>query len=321
MRLTTIKDQRENLEEAFSSLNNFLNIVALISLLLACIGVASSVLIYVKTKVQNIAILRCLGMKGEEAFMVYFLQIFFLGTLSVLLGVAIGSGIQVLLPIILKGLLPYEVVMTLSVSASIKGFLMGIIMTTLFALGPLLAVRKISPLKTLRVSDEPLKADPLRWLIYVLIFLTIGGFIYSLIGLPMESAIFTLGILVSFGILFGVAKLVTWMVKKFFPHGASFSLRQGLANLYRPNNQTQTLIISIGLGTGILTLLFILQGLILNNVEGMGAGNQPNTIVFGIESEQKQEMEDIATSYDMPIIQHVPVVTCLLYTSPSPRDS
>lgn len=309
MRVTTIEDQRENLQEAFSSLNNFLNIVALISLLLACIGVASSVLIYVKTKVQSIAILRCLGMKGEEAFMVYFLQVFFLGTLSVLLGVIIGSLIQVLLPMVLKGFLPYEVNMTVSTSASINGFLMGILITTLFALGPLLGVRNITPLKTLRISDEPVKADPLRWLVYALIVLTVTGFMYTLTESIKDAAIFTLGILIAFLILFGVAKLVTWSVKKFFPQQASFVLRQGLSNLYRPNNQTQTLIVSIGLGTGILTLLFILQGLILGNVESMGAGNQPNTIVFGIEANQKEAMESIAHSHDMPVIQHVPVVT------------
>ena len=312
MRVTTIEDQRENLQEAFSNLNNFLNIVALISLLLACIGVASSVLIYVKTKVQSIAILRCLGMKGEEAFMVYFLQIFVLGAMSVLLGVAIGSIIQVILPLVLKGFLPYEVNMTISFPAMIKGFLMGILITTLFALGPLLSVRNIAPLKTLRISDDPIKADPLRWLIYLLIILSITGFLYSLTGSILESGIFSLGILASFLILFGVAKLVTWSVKKFFPQKASFVLRQGLSNLYRPNNQTQTLIVSIGLGTGILTLLFILQGLILGNVENMGVGNQPNMIVFGIESDQKEEIESITKSFDMPVIQHVPVVTMQL---------
>ena len=309
MRVTTIEDQRENLQEAFSNLNNFLNIVALISLLLACIGVASSVLIYVKTKVQSIAILRCLGMKGEEAFFVYFLQIFVLGVISVLMGVAIGSMIQVVLPIVLKGFLPYEVNMTLSYSGMIKGFLMGILITTLFALGPLLSVRNITPLKTLRISDDPVKADPLRWFIYALIILSIAGFMYTLTNSFFDTAVFTAGILVSFLILFGVAKLVTWSVKKFFPRKASFVLRQGLSNLYRPNNQTQTLIVSIGLGTGILTLLFILQGLILGNVENMGAGNQPNMIVFGIESDQKEEIETITKSFDMPVIQHVPVVT------------
>ncbi len=309
MRVTTIEDQRENLEEAFSNLNNFLNIVALISLLLACIGVASSVLIYVKTKVQSIAILRCLGMKGEEAFMVYFLQIFVLGVLSVILGIAIGSVIQLILPIVLKGFLPYEVNMTMSTSAIVKGFLMGVLSTTLFALGPLLGVRDVTPLKALRVSDEPLKSSPLRWLIYGLIVLSIAGFLYSLTGSFIDAGIFTLSILAAFLVLFGVAKLVTWAVRRFFPHNASFVLRQGLSNLYRPNNQTQTLVVSLGLGTGILTLLFILQGLILGNVEDMGAGNQPNMIVFGIETDQREEIEQITKSFDMPITQHVPVVT------------
>jgi len=308
-RVRTVEDQKENLEEAFSNLNNFLNIVALISLLLACIGVASSVLIYVKTKVQSIAILRCLGMKGEEAFAVYFLQIFILGTLSVLVGVALGSLIQLVLPIMLKGFLPYEVDMSISWPAMLKGFVMGVVITTLFALGPLLGVRKISPLKTLRVSDDIPDGDPLRWLVYGLIFLTITGFLYTLTGSVIESLVFTAAILIAFLILYGVAKIVTWAVRRFFPSNASFVTRQGLANLYRPNNQTQTLIVSIGLGTGILTLLFILQGLILGNVEGMGAGNQPNMIVFGIEADQKAELETLVGSYDMPVIQHVPVVT------------
>ncbi len=309
MRLTTIEDQRENLKEAFSNLNSFLNIVALISLLLACIGVASSVLIYVKTKVQSIAILRCLGMKGEEAFMVYFLQIFALGFLSVVLGVAIGSIMQLILPVVLKGFLPYEVNMTMSSSAIIKGLVMGVLSTTLFALGPLISVRKITPLKTLRINDDPLEADPLRWLVYGLIALSITGFLYSLTGSILEAGIFSLGILVAFLVLYGVAKCVVWSVRRFFPSNASFVLRQGLSNLYRPNNQTQTLVVSIGLGTGILTLLFILQGLILGNVEGMGAGNQPNMIVFGIEADQKDEIEAITNSFNMPVIQNVPVVT------------
>jgi putative ABC transport system permease protein len=308
-RVTTVEDQRENLQEAFSNLNNFLNIVALISLLLACIGVASSVLIYVKTKVQSIAILRCLGMKAEEAFMVYFLQIISLGTLSVIIGVILGSVIQVILPIVLKSFLPYEVNMSVSPVAMIKGFVMGVLITSLFALGPLLSIRKVTPLRTLRVSDDVQESDPLQWSIYGLIFLTITGFLYTLTGNVLEALIFSLGILIAFLILYGVAKSVTWAVRRFFPSSASFVVRQGLSNLYRPNNQTLTLIVSIGLGTGILTLLFILQGLILNNVEGMGVGNQPNMIVFGIEADQKQEIEELTESFDMPVIQNVPVVT------------
>jgi len=94
-----------------------------------------------------------------------------------------------------------------------------------------------------------------------------------------------------------------------FPSKASFVFRQGISNLYRPNNQTQTLIVSIGLGTAILTVLFVLQGMILSNVESMGAGNQPNMILYGIESNQKEKLEQLTESFEMPVLQHVPVVT------------
>lgn len=309
VRTTTVEDQKENLEQAFSSLNNFLNLVALISLLLACIGVASSVMIYVKGKIQSIAVLRCLGMKGIEAFLVYFVQIVFLGAISVTLGVLLGSAIQVVLPLVLKGFLPYEVSMSISPNAMIRGWVVGVVITTLFALGPLLTVRRISPLKTLRISDEVPARDPLQWLVYLAIIATITAFLWTLTGSWREAGIFTAGLAVAFGVLYGVAKVVAWAARRFFPSGASFVVRQGISNLYRPNNQTQTLIVSIGLGTAILTVLFVLQGLILSNVEGMGAGNQPNMILYGIESSQKQELEKLTTSYDMPVLQHVPVVT------------
>jgi len=96
MRVSTVEEQKENLEEAFSGLNNFLNLVALVALLLGCIGVASSVFIYVKSKIPSIAVFRCLGMSGNQAFMIYFIQIVGLGLLSVIAGVILGSGIQVL---------------------------------------------------------------------------------------------------------------------------------------------------------------------------------------------------------------------------------
>ena len=309
VRVTTVEDQKSNLEQAFSSLNTFLNLVALISLLLACIGVASSVLIYVKGKVSSIAILRCLGMQGQEAFLVYFLQIFVLGTIGVLLGVALGSVIQLVLPIVLKGFLPYEVNMSLSPSAMLSGFVVGTVITMLFALGPLLAVRKVSPLQTLRVSDATNSRDVWQWLVYGGIVLTIFAFLWQLTGYASDAAISTAGLAAAFAVLYAVAQLVTWAARRFFPSGAPFVVRQGIANLYRPNNQTRTLIVSIGLGTAILTVLFVLQGLILSNVTSMGAGNQPNMILYGIERAQKQPLEELTKTYDMPVLQHVPVVT------------
>jgi putative ABC transport system permease protein len=313
-RMTTVEDNRRRLDRAFSSLNSFLNLVALVSLILGCIGVASSVLIYIRSKIPSIAIMRCLGMKGKQAFGIFFAQIFIIGLIAVLIGVALGSLLQIALPIVLKDVLPYEVDLQISWKAIIQGFLIGIVITSLFAVIPLLSIRKISPLRTLRASyDEDQESrDPLKYLLYAVLLICLVVFLYSLTTKWLTAFAFTIGLLISFGLLYGLATVTMWVAKKFFPRRWSFVLRQGISNLYRPNNQTKTLIVSIGLGTAILTILYIIQGLILSNVDSMDAGNQPNTVLYGIESGQVAEVSRITEEYDMPVIQEVPIVTMRL---------
>ncbi len=313
-RITTMEDQRENLNEAFTNLNSFLNLVALVALLLGCIGVASSVMIYVREKMSSIAVFRCLGMKGNHAFLIYFIQIVTLGFIGVVIGAALGSAIQVYLPVVLGDFLPYEVNMEISWKAITQGLVIGLIVSILFALIPLLAIRNVSPLRTLRASfeEDVAKRDYLKWAAYSGIVLSIVGFLYSLTDSIQDSLIFTLGLAAAFGILYGVAAVVTWTVRKYLPRSWSFIFRQGLSNLYRPNNQTKTLLTSIGLGTVVLATLFIIQGLLLKNVSGMDAGNQPNMILYGIEKEQSNRLAEITESYDLPVIQQVPIVTMRL---------
>ena len=310
-RVSTIEDQKRNLNRAFSFLNSFLNLIALVSLILGCIGVASSVFIYVKSKIPSIAVFRCLGMRGSQAFMVYFLQIFILGFIAVLIGAFLGSLIQVALPVLLKNVLPYEVNMTISWKAIAQGVAIGSIVTSLFAVLPLLAIRLISPLRTLRSSfdEDVAPRDPLKWLIYLGIGGSLIGFLYTLTGEIRSSIIFTLALLIAFLLLFGVATFIMWLVSKVVPRNWNFMFRQGVSNLYRPDNQTRTLIVSIGLGTAILTMLYIIQGLILNNVNSMDAGSQPNMIVYGIETAQIDQIEEITKSHEMPVVQSVPIVT------------
>ena len=311
LRLQTIEGQKENLSEAFDGLNSFLNLVALVSLLLGCIGVASSVLIYVRTKIASIAVLRCLGMKGSHIFYVYLLQILSIGGLGVLIGIILGTLVQLLLPLVFQDFLPLAVTTEISWPAITEGGLIGMVITLLFALVPLLPVRRISPLRILRSSfEQDVQArDLAQWGTYGAIILSLLGFLWYLTGSFQNGLVFTLGLLFAFLLLFGVARLIIWGVKRFFPRQWSFVFRQGLANLFRPNNQTATLLVSIGLGTAILTTLFIIQNLLLANVSQMDAGNQPNVILYGIERDQMAGLSDITAEFDMPIVQQVPIVT------------
>src|SRR5690606_11835671 len=57
----TIQMRKENTGRAFSDMTEFLSLVGFVALLLGCIGVASAIQIYIREKINSIAILRCLG--------------------------------------------------------------------------------------------------------------------------------------------------------------------------------------------------------------------------------------------------------------------
>lgn len=309
----TIARRKRNLGRVFSYLTSFLNLVAFIALLLGCVGVASAVHIYIKEKVKTVAVLRCLGVKGSQAFLIYLVQIGIMGFLGSLIGAVLGSLIQVLLPQVLSDFLPVEVNFAISWSSILQGVLIGLGISILFALIPLLSIRNISPLRTLRASfDENQGSDPLRWFVYALIGLFIGVFAYIEIDGFLNALYFTLSLAGAFLLLTGLARGVIWLTRKYFPVSWNYIWRQSIANLYRPNNQTLTLIVSIGLGTALITILYFVQNMLLNQVAFADRNEQPNMVLFDIQNEQKQEVKTFTESFDLPVMQQVPIVTMRL---------
>jgi len=161
--------------------------------MLGCIGVASAVHIYVKDKLSVVAVLRCMGTSGRQAFFIFLLQIALLGFLGAVLGAMLGSGLQVLLPKVLSDFLPVEnVSANVSWTSIFSGMFTGLSISLLFATLPLLAIRKTSPLRTLNASFEQdtNERDWLRWLVYVAIFLFVAGFTFWQTGDRIVAMIF-----------------------------------------------------------------------------------------------------------------------------------
>ncbi|MEM9919633.1 MAG: FtsX-like permease family protein [Bacteroidota bacterium] len=311
----TVDSRKQGLGEAFQQMANFLNLVGFIALLLGCIGVASAVHIYIKDKIATVAILRCLGASGRQAFLIYLLQIAGFALIGSIAGALLGSGLQVLLPLVLSDFLPVENVSAdLSWDSIWQGVFTGLSISILFALIPLLGIRKTSPLRTLRASASlgEQERDPWRWLVFAAIALFVTAFSFMQTGGGRDAISFPIGLGVAFLLLAGVAKLVVWLVRKYFPTGWSYVSRQSIANLYRPNNQTLTLIVSIGLGSALISTLFFVQGLLLSQVELSGSEGQPNMILFDIQPKQQAGVNQLAREYDLPIIQQVPIITMRL---------
>ncbi len=310
----TIESQKEQTGRAFSDLTNFLSLVGFIALLLGCVGVASAVNIYIREKINTIAILRCLGVQSYEAFLIYLLQILGIGFIGSVAGAALGVVIQQFLPIVLKDFVAITITTGISWIAILQGVALGLIISLIFALLPLITLRNVSPLNTLRVvsNEGPASRDNARWLVYIFILIFIIGFSYLQLNSMREALFFTGGILLAFLLLTGTAQLLIYAVRRFFPSHWSYLWRQGLSNLFRPNNQTVILIVSIGLGTFFISTLFSVQSLLLNRITLSAGENQPNMVLFDIQSNQKDSTAQIARQFNLPVVQQVPIVNMRL---------
>lgn len=307
----TVASKKEDTGRSFKDVNRFLALSGFIALLLGCIGVGSAVHVYIREKLSSIATLRCLGVKSTEAFLIYLIQILAIGFIGAVTGSLLGTLIQFLLPMVLKDFIPVEITMQVSWWAIGQGILLGLIISALFALPSLLTVRHISPLNALRISFEKAgKAfDPLKWLVYLLILLFVFGFTWMQMSSWIQALAFTGGILIAFALLFALSKLLMWLVRRLLPDSASYLWRQGFANLYRPNNQTLMLTVSIGLSTAFICTLFFVQGILMNRVTLSSGSNQANMVLFDIQSEQKEAMAALVKSEKLPVMSQVPIVT------------
>jgi putative ABC transport system permease protein len=306
----TIESRKENTGRSFEDLTEFLALVGFIALLLGCIGVASAIHIYIREKINTIAILRCLGASSRQAFIIYLIQIIGIGLIGSMVGALLGTLIQQFLPMVLADFLPVKITVAISWAAIAQGILLGLIISILFALLPLVSVRNISPLNTLRLSfqETSLFKDPVKWLVYFLIVSFVFGFTYLQMGSLKKTLFFTSGVLAGFLVLAALAFAMMWLARRYFPSSWSYLWRQGFANLFRPNNQTLILVVSIGLGTAFICTLFFVQDILINRVTLSSSKNQPNMVLFDIQSDQKAAVSSLTKSMNLPVLQEVPIV-------------
>ena len=159
VRSRTVTQSEMATADAIENLSNFIGIVGLVALLLGGIGVASGVRAFVARKIDTVAVLRCLGASSGQVMTIYVVQAAAMGLLGAAAGAALGVAIQFILPSVLTQILPVDVRVSLVPTAVLTGLAVGGWIALIFALRPLLALRNVSPLQTLRRDTD---ADVLR---------------------------------------------------------------------------------------------------------------------------------------------------------------
>ncbi len=309
----TVEDEKRQTSRSFKDLTDFLELVAFVALLLGCIGVASSIYVYTKEKTGIVATLRCLGIKSSQAITIFLIQVSIFGLIGSILGGALGVSVQLFLPELLQDFIPISFTTTISWTSVFTGIAIGVVVSVLFAMLSLVSLRLVSPLQAIRAETETSqKFDRLQGIIALGLFVFITLLVYMQIDDWLDSLIFTSGLIGALVILGLIGFGLRWAIRRSLSPNVSFAWRQGLSNLYRPHNQTTILIITLGLGTSFIATVLFVQNMLIERVSISGAGDRPNTVLFDIQTPQKDEVKELTLDYDLPILQEVPIVTMRL---------
>ncbi|MGI9077250.1 MAG: ABC transporter permease [Gemmatimonadaceae bacterium] len=313
VRSQTVEQTERNLTEAIGDLGRFLGLVGLVALLLGGVGVASAIHAYVIEKRDTAAILRCLGASGKQIMAIYVMEAAAMGLIGALAGAIAGVFVQFALPLAIGDFIPVDVQLRLEPLAITAGFGVGVLVAVLFAIRPLLALRRVSPLQTLRQDASPASSrriwrDGAQMAAATVLALCVVGVAIARTGSWKDGTVVAAGLAAAVGILWGSATLLTYSARRVLRERWPFVVRQGIANLYRPANQTRPVMLSLGFGAFLLSTLYLVQANLLRRLQLGSDATQANLVLFDIQEDQISGVDSLVRASGFPVLQRVPVV-------------
>jgi putative ABC transport system permease protein len=308
----TVAERKRNLGRALENIEGFMSLVGFVALFLGGIGIASAIHGYVRQKITTVAVLRCLGATAGQSFAVYLTQGLALGIFGAVVGALLGIAVQAGLWLLFKDIMPLQVGLTLAWPAIGRGMVAGLTICLLFTILPLLAVRKVSPLVALRSAfAEKAGTAPDAWRVTIGVFIGASVAIFAIwqTNSLRNGLGFTAMLAIGFGVLGGLAQLVSWAARKWFPRRAPYVARQGVANLYRPQNRTALLVLALGLGTYLMVTLFLTRSTLLKEIELSGGPGRANLMFFDIQDDQIDDLKKVVAAEGAPVLVEAPIVT------------
>jgi len=301
------------LASAIDQLHDYLAIVGLIALLLGGIGVASGVHAFVMRKIDPVAILRCVGATSWQVLAIYTMQAGVMGLVGAAAGVVVGLGIQFAMPYVLHDFLPVDVDLHLAPRPIFLGLAIGVWVALLFAMRPLVALRRVSPLQALRREPDAdalrrARWDPLRIALSLAIAASVLALGLSRANTPRRGVGFTLAIAGAIGILWLSAAGLSWAARRLIRPSWPFPLRQGIASLYRPGNQTRAVVLALGFGVFLMGTLYQVQYNILRSLDLRLGEARANVVFFDVQENQQAGIDSVIHAAREELIDETPIV-------------
>ncbi len=275
--------------EGLDRAEGYLSLVGFAVLVLGGVGVSSVVRVFVQEKRRSVAILKCLGARPGQVLAAYLLQVVGLALLGGGLGLLLARLALAALPADLLGAFG-DLSLQLSWSAAAQSLLLGVLVALLFALPPLLEVRRVKPLLVLRDETAPGGADPLGRLAVGLAVVCLLGLAALSAGSLQTALVAAAGFALVALLLLGLSALLV-RAAGLLARRLRFPFRQALLRLGRPGNTTRPVVLALGLGSFFVLALYDLRAELLRQLDAQRGTGAADLFLIDVQPDQAEALQ------------------------------
>lgn len=306
----TLADRRKGFGRVMRDAERYLVLIGLLAMVIGSVGVGGGVSQFLREKLTDIAVLRCIGATPARTVLYYGGELALVGLVAALIAAALGVGLQHLFPLLVGRLVPIPVTTELAFDKVAIGVAAGLGMVLLSALVPLLSVRTVSPQLVLREGGEAVsRRDPLAWLVQLAIVLLFTLWARTLLRSFRSALFFGAGIVGFVVALMVLTGAVAWCVRRIPRRLLSYEMWLGIQQVGRPGNRTGTLLTATAATTFLVVLVLNARGLVLGAVDQGSVSSGPNMIVFDIQEDQREPIKQVLAEEGLAFLEESPVVT------------
>ncbi|MBX3299785.1 MAG: ABC transporter permease [Acidobacteria bacterium] len=309
VQIASYKEQQENISDQFTRTENYLALTGLLILVLGGVGVWNVARAFVEQKRKTVAVLKCLGAGGGSVIAVYVLQTLSLGLIGSILGAAMAQGTLWFVSWKYGDALPEKMTYGVPFSTAVAGIILGVAVSLLFSILPLMQIRNIKPKLLLRdENNASLHAlDRSKWSIGAVVVVLLLGLAIWQAGSVRAGVFFLGGLTATSLMLFGAASLLLRSLRR-LKRAGSFSVSQAVNSLYRPGNQTRVVLLAVGLGTFVVMSVYLTQNNLLREFDFTRNQRLPSLFFVDIQKSQIEPLTQLIADKTGEMPEVIPTV-------------
>jgi putative ABC transport system permease protein len=310
-RVRSYKATEDDIGEDFTRAENYLSLVGLVIVILGGIGVSSVTRVFVQQKMKSIAVLKCVGARSSQLLAVYVAQVAVLGLAGSLLGVLLAGLAMRAIPSLLAGATPgVEITYALTWPAVVQGLGIGLLVSLLFSLVPLLDVRHVKPSLLLRDEARVRRPDLTQILVTVVVVAGLVGLTVWQAGSLRIGSVVAAGFAATAIVLHLAGTLLLRAIKP-LARSRSFALRHAVLQLSRPGSQMRIVLLAVGLGSFFIIGVRSLQQNLVDQFAVRMTADSPDMFLLDIQRDQVTAVEAAIAAHIDPGTTAPPLVPVL----------